>query len=147
MAQRGDIGGPDDSLTEPYKGAMPSKVNDLINRCKTGSFNLRYDYSSKPSREVKGSKCKGVSGSPWAYWSVDFVDDTEYANQQAKDLKDHDATIINDDPNAFAGYIEETAKIYVFVINKDKHITMESELFGGDTEEAEQLMEQLGYKK
>ena len=144
-AKHGDIGGPDDSLPSTYKDAMPAKVSDLINKCEEGTFTLRYDDPSKKNRDMTGAACKGVRGTPWAYWSVDFVNDKEYAEMKTKDYKNANATIVNDDPNEYAGYVEEKFKIHVFLVNKDKNILMESELFGSEPEDAKQLLELMGY--
>lgn len=144
-AKRGDVGGPDDSLPATYKDAMPEKVNDLVNKCKDGTFTLRYYDSSKEKRDMTGANCKGVRGSGWAYWDVDFINDKEYIDLKEKEFKDGGATIVNDKPNEYAGYVKDRGNTIVFIFNKDKDIVLESKLINPKRGEVKQVFDELGY--
>ena len=144
-AKRGDVGGPDDSLPATYKDAMPEKVNDLVNKCKDGTFTLRYYDSSKEKRDMTGANCKGVRGSGWAYWDVDFINDKEYIDLKEKEFKDGGATIVNDKPNEYAGYVKDRGNTIVFIFNKDKDIVLESKLIAPKPGEVKQVFDELGY--
>lgn len=144
-AQRGDVGGPDDSLPATYKDAMPEKVNDLINKCKDGTFTLNYYDSSKKSRDMTGANCKGVRGSGWAYWDVDFIKDKEYVDVKEEEFKDGGAEIVNDKPNEYAGYVKDRGNTIVFIFNKDKDIVLESKLINPKRGEVKQVFDELGY--
>lgn len=144
-AQRGDVGGPDDSLPATYKDAMPEKVNDLINKCKDGTFTLNYYDSSKKPRDMTGANCKGVRGSGWAYWDVDFIKDKEYVDVKEKEFKDGGAEIVNDKPNEYAGYVKDRGNTIVFIFNKDKDMVLESKLIAPKPGEVKQVFDELGY--
>lgn len=142
-AKRGDIGGPDDSMLKKYADAMPTKMKDMVQDCKSGSFEL----ARENNRKVDGMRCNGVWYTAWEFKLVDFVNDPKFAKNEIDYLKNHDAQIWSDDPNNFAGYLESDISPIVFVINKDKGIVMETKMPLKKKDDLEKVLTELGYKK
>lgn len=142
-AKRGDIGGPDDSMLKKYADAMPAKMKDMVQDCKSGSFEL----ARENNRKVDGMRCNGVWYTAWEFKLVDFVNDPKFAKNEIDYLKNHDAQIWSDDPNNFAGYLESDITPIVFVINKDKGIVMETKMPLKKKDDLEKVLTELGYKK
>ena len=125
---------------------MPAKLNDLVNRCKNGHFNLRYRDRSRPSREMDGLRCTGVRGTGWAYNQVDLINDKEYVDTKSKEFNSQNPVVVSNDPNNYAGHFKELAHEKLFIINKDKDIILEADIYNAEDGELDGLLEQLGYK-
>lgn len=76
---------------------------------------------------------------------MDFINDKEYIDLKEKEFKDGGATIVNDKPNEYAGYVEDRGNTIVFIFNKDKDIVLESKLINPKPGEVKQVFEELGY--
>lgn len=136
---------PETGPTEPYKSAMPAKLNELVRGCYDTTLMLRYDDRSRPEREMKAIRCRGIPGTVLNDAVVEFIEDEEYADMKVSSLSTRTAKVISGDPNNFAGYLDTVLSTNIFVINQERNIVMQTKIRTYGPEDIEETFREMGY--
>ena len=137
-------GSADDSLPAKFKTDLPKDVSDWVYGCEEVTFTLQYEDDSSADRDMDGYSCKGATNHEWAFRSIDFIDDAEYAANVVERTKSSEyQQIIEDEPSIFVAMDGDYNTDTLIISNPDKGVVLEVEYMTEDT--MKKVLKEMGY--